>query len=169
MTEPVSPTIPKLTKSLFPKRKLNASLSDVSINEATTMIACTVNIKPNKIMNRRRWKTHTADQQRASLTRLEQAFRKVTPACKLMKLTFEKCPSNGHIHFHAMYEAPAIFMTTIENFWNEKVDGNDLNTRIPWRHVIVKNVFNQQGWIDYITKYESQPKSPLDNNNIILQ
>jgi len=123
--------------------------------EMVTCLAVTVNIKPNKVMNRRRWKLYNNEQQRALLTRLESSFRKVTPSVTLKKLTFETCPSNGNIHFHAMYECPKIFESTIINYWNEKVDGNDLETKVPWRHIVVKNVFDKKGWIDYITKYEN--------------
>lgn len=168
------------TKSLF-KRKLDVSHPDVTIQEGshdaellsgdhgpgkappespkdssmTTYLAVTVNIKPNKLINRRRWKLYDNTKQMAILTRLESAFRNVTPSVILKKLNFEKCPSNGNIHFHAMYEAPLIYMSTIYNYWDEKIDGNDLETKVPWRHVIVKNVFDKKGWIDYISKYEN--------------
>jgi len=41
-----------------------------------TCYAVTVNIKPNKVMNRRRWKLYSAEQQRALLTRLESSLEK---------------------------------------------------------------------------------------------
>jgi len=118
-----------------------------------TCYAVTVNIKPNKVMNRRRWKLYNAEQQRALLTRLEASFRKDTPSVVLKKLTFETCPSNGNIHFHCLYQCPKIYESSIINYWNEKVDGNDLETKVPWRHIVVEECYDTKGWIQYISKY----------------
>jgi len=170
---------PKVKRSMFHKRKLDASQPDVIMGEGveehdqadiqpladqppvdqppdTTLVACTVNIKPNKVMNRRRWKLYSQDQQRNLLTRLESSFRNKTPSVKLKILTFEVCPKLGQVHFHAMYECPRIFMSTIHNYWNEKVDGNDLNTKEPWRHIVLEEVYDQKGWIQYITKQSTR-------------
>lgn len=126
---------------------------DIDPEYEATCYAVTVNIKPNKVMNRRRWKLYTAEQQRALLTRLEASFRKDTPSVILKKLTFETCPSNGNIHFHAMYECPKIYESTIANYWNEKVDGNDLETKVPWRHIVIEECYDTKGWLQYISKY----------------
>lgn len=125
--------------------------SDVTIDNGPKLYACTVNLKPNYIVNRKPWKKYSADKQRGILTRIEHALRKKTPSIQLLKLTFEECPVLGQIHFHALYSMPTVFKSEMEVYW-ERHSGNLPDTREPWRPIVIKEVFNETGWLDYINK-----------------
>lgn len=144
------PMTPRRSRGIFtePEVKLKAPLR--------TQLAVTVNIKPNKVINRKRWKMYTYDQQVKHLSRLETFSRKDIPNLQLKKIVYEECPTAKQMHFHALYEGTVLQMKEIINWWDEKVDGNDLNTKIPWRHVDVQEVFCLEGWLEYISKGEDK-------------
>ena len=112
------------------------------------LIACTVNICPDKSLNKKRWKTYTHEQQRDILFRIERSMRKVTPSVKLHKLIYEVCPILNNIHFHALYECPKIYISTIENFWRSK----KYNPSNDWRVVQTELIYDYDGWFKYIHK-----------------
>lgn len=141
--------MPKHSLFKSPTAQASASCNDVTSNG--TKYAVTVNIAPTKLINKKQWLKYNPDQQRAVLTRLEATFRKNNPSIVLHRIEFEKCPTVGNIHFHALYEMPDIFLTTLENHWG-KFDSTDENTKVPWRHLDIRPCHSVKGWIEYITK-----------------
>jgi len=147
----------RIKKPLFNK---TLRASGVSVNDVITSImpnfqgnyAITVNPAPTKLLNKKQYCKYTEDQQRAMLTRMEAALRRTTPSIELIELHFEKCPSNGMIHFHALYQMPEIYVTTMENYYRVRLDSTDKNTKVPWRHLDIQKVYNRLGWITYIQK-----------------
>lgn len=134
--------------------------SGASINDVITSImpnfkgnyAITVNPAPTKLLNKKQYCKYSEDQQRAMLTRIEASLRRTTPSIELIELHFEKCPSNKMIHFHALYQMPSIYVTTVENYYRVRLDSTDKNTKTPWRHLDIQKVYNRLGWIKYIQK-----------------
>ena len=102
-------------------------------------------------MNRRQYKLYDHDKQTAILTRIENALRRDNPTITLIKLNFEKCPSNGQMHFHALYEMRASDIEIMENYYN-RILSEKKPSIPPWRHFDIKPIYNEKGWIDYITK-----------------
>jgi len=122
--------------------------------------AITINIQPTKYMNKKQWKKYTHDQQRAILTRIEGALRRNTPSIILETIMFEVCPILNQIHFHALYSMPAIFKVELEAYF-QRVCGTIVTkstdlSKEQWRHLDIQEVYDTNGWINYITK--DQPK-----------
>lgn len=113
----------------------------------------TVNIQPTKKMNKRFWNKYSHDQQRAMLSRIEAKFRSLTPSVKLIELHFEVCPTLKNIHFHALYEAPALFKVEMEAYYKRICCSDDHKTKIPWRYLDIKLIRGgNTEWLDYIRK-----------------
>lgn len=160
----ITTIINHLKSPLYIVRKhKGVSLSDVnqiepiddSIDEITrSYYGVTVNISPHKYMNKRKWSLYSTDQQRKILLRIENSFRVKNPSVKLIELHFETCPNLKHeqIHFHALYDMPEEFVSHMECYYNRVCNNNNENTRIPWRHIVIKHVSNVEGWVDYIRK-----------------
>lgn len=113
----------------------------------------TVNIHPYKSMNRKRWFTYSHDKQRAQLARIEASLRNKNPSIKLIELHYEVAPGLNdpeyrNIHFHALYEMPPLFVSTMENYYTRIVSAKASN----WKHLDVKTINNKQAWLDYIRK-----------------
>lgn len=142
------------TRSLFkrvPPNEPGASLGDVILN--STYYAVTVNIAPNKHVNKKRWHTYTHDKQRSVLERLEASFRRKTPSVVLHKIVFENCPVVKNVHFHALYEMPPLYESTLRNHWVVFDDNNNSNdAKSDWRHLDIRPVHNVKGWLEYISK-----------------
>jgi len=107
----------------------------------------TINICPNKCINHKRWRMYDQDQQVKILLRLEGAFRKKTLDLQLKELNFESCPSSGNMHFHAMYYAPKRILTCLESYWTNLIDNTE-----GWRTYDCQEVYNEEGWTNYIHK-----------------
>lgn len=122
---------------------------DLSAEIENDMVATTVNICPNSFMNKKRWSDYDHDQQRNILRRIEKAFRVKHPSVELLKMAFEICPTLDNIHFHCLYKCPLIFKSTIENYFKKYSPKKGGDT---WRTVIVKEIFDEEGWIKYISK-----------------
>jgi len=124
-------------------------------NDVTVAIlpqfAVTFNPAPTKLMNRKQYCKYSEDQQRAMLARIESSLRTNNPSITLIEIHYERCPSNKMIHFHALYEMPQLFVTTMENYYS-KYDSTDSKTKVPWRHLDIQPVFNRKGWEEYIRK-----------------
>lgn len=120
----------------------------LALEHVSTLMACTVNICPDKFLNKKRWKTYTHEEQRKILFRIERSMRTKTPSVKLHKLIYEVCPQLNQIHFHALYECPTIYESTINNFWRDK----KYNPSDDWRICETKPIFNYDGWFKYIHK-----------------
>lgn len=124
-------------------------------DDATRKYAITVNICPNKLMNKRKWKLYNHDQQRQILTRIEKASRVKNPII-LEKLNFEVCPVLNQIHFHALYSMPSEFLSGIEAYYQRvigmpAIEGDKAKE---WRHIVTKPIFAEEGWTKYISKDE---------------
>lgn len=123
----------------------------VSLGDVIPQYAVTINVCPNKKMNNKIWKTYDHIRQTAQLQRLEAHMRKLNPSIELIELQFEICPALNQIHFHALYSMPKEFVSTMENYWREKVA--DKKPSIPpWRYIDIQKVYNRKGWEDYIRK-----------------
>lgn len=123
----------------------------VSSGDVTPLYAVTVNVCPNKKMNNKIWKTYDHIKQTAQLQRLEAHMRKLNPSIELLELQFEICPALNQIHFHALYDMPDVFVSTMENYWREKI-ADKKPTTPPWRFLDIQQVYNRKGWEDYIRK-----------------
>lgn len=142
-------------KSLFSQHStVSSGPKDLQVEAHVTDVprhyAVTVNLHSQKKVNRKAWFRYTDDQQRGILTRIEYAFRRDTPSVKLHSIAFEKAPSSGNIHFHALYEMLPIFQTTVENYWSKHAMLGEHDN--PWRHLDIRIVHNIKGWMDYINK-----------------
>lgn len=138
-------------KKLFRPVILGASQNDSSHNDAT-MYAVTVNVAPTKFMNRKQWRRYSPVEQTAQLTRIEAAFRRNNPSVVLKEIHFETCPVVKNIHFHALYEMPALFKAELETYYNRICDSTDSNTTTPWRHLDIQPVRDLTAWLQYIRK-----------------
>lgn len=123
----------------------SASSTDVTVIK----YAITVNIKPTYLVNKRRWRDYDQDKQKAILIRVENNMRKKNPSIVLCKMVFERCPNINNMHFHALYEMPSIFTTTVENFWQNQFNKGDVTN---WRVLDIQPIYDEQGWIEYIYK-----------------
>lgn len=138
----------RLIKPLF-----KSSLKHVSANDAqANRWAVTVNIQPTKLMNKRQWRKYSPDQQMGILGRIEAAFRRKTPSVQLVELHYETCPALGNIHFHALYEMPKDFVSTMENYYKDVCDSSDEHTKIKWRYLDIQQVKDEKAWLEYIRK-----------------
>ena len=157
--EDIEERIPVLTKSLFPRR-LGSPDRDASPLDVTGY-AVTVNIRPGKLMNKKPWRKYGHDQQRSQLLRIEASFRKNHPSVILKEIQFEECPNLHQIHFHAHYVMPSIFLSTLECYYEKVVSDNNVPTQTePWRYLKVKEIFDEEGWLQYIRKdLDGSPKT----------
>jgi len=142
-------------KFITPKYNIMRKHKNASSNDVNTIQpiywAVTINISPNFRMNRKVWKKYSGDEQRRQLSRIETHFRKVNTWVKLHKIAFELCPTVHNMHYHALYESTPGFPFVLEEYFR-KYDTTDANTIEPWRHICVKEVYNHQGWVDYLMK-----------------
>lgn len=118
--------------------------------------AITLNIQPTRYMNKRQWAKYTHEQQKGILTRVEGALRRNNPSIVQEKIMFEVCPALNQIHFHALYSMPAIYKVELEAYF-QRVCGSIVTkktdlTKEQWRHLNVQEVYDEQGWIKYISK-----------------
>lgn len=165
-----------LKKPLFGARQSkDVSPNDVTIDTPVKQLrvitvpmwyAVTINPQPTKRLNKREYRKYTDTQQIGILTRMEAKFRRDNPCVELVELHFEKCPTLGQVHFHAKYSMPAIYVTSMEEYWRRVLDATDANTKKPWKYLDIQTVYNDQGWLDYIRKesptgYKSKPKNKL--------
>jgi len=148
----------QLKKRLLPKLsnggRKSESVSSSDVSNTALSFAVTINIQPTKFMNKRQWKLYDHDQQRRILARVELASRKKTPSIILKELHYEKCPKLGNIHFHALYTMPPEFMSQLEAYYARVVaaTGEQIN---PFRYMDVQQVYDEQGWLQYIRKSAS--------------
>jgi len=154
----VSNLISKLTGPLFGLRKQKgASLNDVTVGDGSfnndPLYAVTVNIQPTKLINKRQWKLYNHDKQRSFLTRIEAKLRQQNPSIELIEIHYETCPTLNNIHFHALYRMPKIFISTMQNYY-KTFSSTDNKTKEPWRHILVEDVYDKEGWLAYIRKME---------------
>jgi len=133
------------------------SISDADIEDMPSDIllyAVTINICPNKYMNKKKWSTYSHDQQRKILSRVENSFRRKTPSVELKKLVFEECPTLKQIHYHALYRMPSEHKSEMETYFLKRVNmpGVMRDPSKAWRAVRIDPIFDEDGWLEYITK-----------------
>jgi len=147
-----------LKYSLFkgPPSRKRASSEPLGDNVDTLMatnerclLAVTVNPDPFALMNKRMYKLYTNDKQRAMLTRIENAARVTLGDINLKKLTFEICPKLGQVHYHALYDLPSTHVTPLELYIMQRVSRKNGPS---WRAFQSETVYDEKGWIRYITK-----------------
>jgi len=128
--------------------------SDVTNIMAPPLWAVTVNVKPNRPMNRRQWFKYEPADQIKILGRIEAALRRENPSIVLKEIHYESCPNltPTQIHFHALYQMPEIFVSTMANWYDNKIGYNNADTKIPWKHLEIVPVYNENGWKEYIRK-----------------
>lgn len=141
-----------IKRPLFKQSRETQSVrtSDVHI-DGTSQFAVTVNIQPTKHMNKRQWKKYEPAEQIKILGRIEARLRKDNPSIVLKEIHYETCPTLKQIHFHALYEMPQIFQTTMEAYYN-RVCGSTGEQTKPWRHLAIEPIYNRKGWLEYIRK-----------------
>lgn len=136
----------KKAQAFRPKGEVNSNIGQ--------LFAITINLSPFKLMNKKRWFTYSHDKQQSILTRLENKFRQLTPSIKLQKLVFEiapavnNCDTFRNIHIHALYQMPEMYVSEMETYYN-RICNDPTNN---WKHLKIDKVFNEKGWIDYISK-----------------
>jgi len=132
-----------------------ASQKSASSSDVKCLYAVTINVQPSRLMNKKQWRNYTQDQQTSQLTRIEQAIRRDNPSIVLKKICFEICPVLQQVHFHALYEMPPLFRSVLESYYERVLGSTGVQTN-PWRHIALEEVYNEQGWIDYITKAQTK-------------
>jgi len=134
-------------------RVSGVSTDHVTAKQPPLRYAVTLHPHRMKKLNNKCYGTYTHDQQRALLTRLEAAMRRDNPSIKLIEIHFETAPKIGTIHYHALYEMPDIFVTTMENYLNHRTADKKPKGNIePWRNLDIQPIYHESGWIDYIRK-----------------
>lgn len=139
----------RLRGSLF---RRNHGVSQASAEERSDNVAqyaVTINPDPHMLFNKRPYHKYNYDQQRAMLTRIENACRRdLGSAYHLLELHFEICPTLNQVHFHALYES-SLSMAPYELYMGSRCK----RTNAPsWRFYDCQQVYNKSGWLDYIRK-----------------
>lgn len=112
--------------------------------------AITINPPPTKLMNKRPYAKYTLYDQQKILSRIENRIRRDNPRIQLVRIYYEVCPTLKQMHFHAMYRMPSIFSSTLETYFHRIF--YDKTARKEWRYMRLEPVYNEQGWIKYISK-----------------
>lgn len=117
--------------------------------------AVTVNPDPFVKCNKRAYNKYSFDEQVKILTRIESAMRRDNPTIVLVKLVFETCPKLKQAHYHALYQMPMMFISTMDNYLSHRLK----RTNGPsWRMYVAKPIHDEEGWIQYITKGDAPAK-----------
>ena len=146
--------------NLFLDRMNNQSEYDERV-EKPTLLAITVNIKPGKLMNKKRWNTYEPAKQVAMLDRIEKALHRKNPSIKCLELHYEVCPNllPKQMHFHALYEIRGYeWIMEIKAYYDRICNANDEKTIKPWHHLDIQEIYNLEGWEGYIRKDMDKPK-----------
>lgn len=131
-----------------------------SSTDTITSFAVTVNIQPTRHMNKRQWKKYEPAEQIKILGRIEARLRKDNPSIVLKEIHYETCPTLKQIHFHALYEMPRIFQTTMEAYY-KRVCGSTGEQTKPWRYLDISEIRDKEAWFKYIRK--DMKKLPIDS------
>lgn len=145
-----SKIINSLSAPLFKvyRRVSGASMETFKVDNVT-LYAVTINPDPFCLFNKKMYKKYTHDQQRAMLTRIENALRKEYKDIELKELHFEVCPNLKQVHFHALYE----MRESMTNLYKEYMKKRCVRPNSPsWRFYDCQEVYNRQGWLEYIRK-----------------
>jgi len=114
--------------------------------------AVTVNISPNKFINKKPWKNYSAERQTSILERILTQLTTKNPSIALLEYRFEVCPIITQIHVHALFECAREWVTTIENWIHHSCEWKDDKSSPRWRHLQIDPIFSKEGWIKYINK-----------------
>lgn len=124
-------------------------------------LAVTVNPDPFAPMNKCMYKLYSHDKQRAMLTRIENAARRDIGEIKCVKLCFEICPKLRQVHYHAWYDLPRAYVAPIEVYITKRVSRKNGPS---WRAFQSKEIYDEKGWLEYITKDEKPQLSDYPLN-----
>lgn len=123
----------------------------VSSNDAI-LYSLTINPQPSGRLNGKVYSLYTNDQQIAILGRIEAHLRLKNPIIEMLELHYEKCPSNGQIHFHALYSMPSIYQSTVMAYYRRILDKSNQETKEPWRYIDFTVTDSRSQWLEYIRK-----------------
>lgn len=112
----------------------------------------TINPSPNKLINKRRWQLYTNERQKEILERSLTKLTLSNPSISCIERQYERCPSNGQIHLHALYSFSPEWLTTMENWINHTFAWKDDKSKPPWRHLDIRPSINDNLWLEYIRK-----------------
>lgn len=128
----------------------------------------TVNIKPSKRIRyvptqyrgmdnkktrsvSKRWENYEPHKQEQILRRMRWDIAHVLLPYTLHEVRYETCPSTKMIHMHMTVEMCECCIQPMLDYW-EQYSGNDAKTITPWRICLIKEIFDQAGWDNYIRK-----------------
>lgn len=150
--------IKSLKRSLFKRSKSSTARAQAGTEDnvivkqlpaSRIQLAVTVNPDPYTLMNKRMYRLYSHDKQRAMLTRIENAARRDLGDVNLVKLVFEICPKLQQVHLHAWYDLPDLMVTPLELYFTKRVSRK---TGPSWRAFLSKEIYDEKGWLDYMTK-----------------
>lgn len=138
----------------LPKLFDNPGVSSVSVRPEgdDKLYGITVNILPYHMMNRKRWFTYQHDKQREILARVEAAFRRNQPDCRIIEIHYEICPTEKdfhNVHFHALYRMPGTLLPKLQQYYDRICTDK---SNLKWRHIDIKEINNKEAWLLYIRK-----------------
>jgi len=150
--------LPEVGSGVSPGSLRHATPVVPSSNEESIQWAVTVNLCPDKYVNRRRWRDLTDHEQMSELMSQHQKYaneaflntisiKKTHSGVSPMivdELNFETCPKSGQKHFHALITAQQTVMESYKKLWT----GNLKN----WRTIDSQEVKCYTAWLAYIRK-----------------
>lgn len=114
--------------------------------------AVTVNIRPNKLINKKPWLSYTAPEQIAILERIHLAFERDHPTVTRVALHYETCPIVSNIHFHALYLMEEHMAIPMRKYYERICDADDKKTLSHWRSIDMSLIISYECWLKYIRK-----------------
>lgn len=118
----------------------------------TLQWAVTINPSPNKLMNRKRYQLYSNAEQERILSRIIERLMRDNPSIVCIEKHYERCPSNGQIHLHALFEFSCFWHSTFETYINRVIQWKEDKSNPPWRHLDIQHVHDKEQWLLYIRK-----------------
>lgn len=134
----------KLNRPLF-----NGAQAPEASADNVQYYAVTINPDPYMKVNNKKYSSYTDGQQRAMLLRMHNAVLRDNPTIVCEDMVFEKCPKLKQAHYHCLMRCPQIWLSTYTNYLQRRLVRDNSPS---WRFAVVKEVFDYQGWIDYMYK-----------------
>jgi len=153
-----------ITKSLFRKkndyvlpqimggRGENGACDNVTpMDTKICKFAVTINPDPFYFMKRadRPYKSATHKEQQGFIKYAIASLERDNPSVSHTTIMYEVCPKLKQIHAHCIVEMPLIYVSTYVNYMKRVICRHNSPS---WRHTEVEQIYNRQGWINYITK-----------------
>lgn len=124
----------------------------------------TINVMPNKIMNKKKWSTYTHVKQKGQLDRIIKSVITKCPKIKIIEHTYEVCPKLGNIHAHLYVNCTLkhikFFTETVNRICAPKSSKNFTKTTTArdWETIRCEQTFlNPDAWLEYIRKDLPKP------------